>query len=309
MNEVMDISIIGAGPAGLTGAIYASRAGMETVVIERAQPGGQLWWSETIENYPGFPEGIESSELAQRMEIQAKKFGARILSDTVAGIDPAKDGVFTVRTSETGEIYTRSVIIASGASMRNLAVPGESEFLGKGVSYCAVCDGPLFRNRTVAVVGGGNTACDEAVFLAKFARKVYLIHRRSRLRAVKSVADRAKENSKIELLLGREVKEIKGGNFVDSIEFTDGKTLNIEGVFIFVGLDPNTGYAGGLVETRDDFILTDEMLKSSVEGVFAAGDCRFGALRQIISACGEGAMAAEEARTYVENLKGTAYDR
>ncbi|MBN2407253.1 MAG: FAD-dependent oxidoreductase, partial [Elusimicrobia bacterium] len=271
------------------------------------QPGGQLWWSEKIENYPGFPEGVQSYRLAQMFEEQAKRFGAEIIAGSVEGISK-KDMDFSVELSDGRNIGCGSVIIASGASMRKLGVRGEKELMGKGVSYCAVCDGPLYRGKRVAVVGGGNTACEEAVYLTRFAEKVFIVHRRRRLRAVGSVLESVENNPGIELFLEKKIKSINGGEFVQEIEFEGGEKLAVEGVFVFVGLDPNTGFVREPIGLDKGFIITDSGLMTSEEGIFAAGDCRAGALRQVVSACGEGAYAAEAARKYVEKKKGTAYD-
>jgi thioredoxin reductase (NADPH) len=307
MANKRDILIVGGGPAGLTAAIYTARSGMDTLILEKGMPGGQLWLSEKIENYPGFPEAVDSSSFAQKFEQQAKKFGAELVSLEAESIESREHG-FSVKTSSNEEIETLSVIITSGASMSKLGVRGEEELTGRGVSYCAVCDGPLFRDREVAVVGGGNTACEEALYLTRFASRVYLIHRRPRLRAVESLRDRIEQNSKIDLVLGKEIREINGKELVDSITLNDESKINVQGVFIFVGLKPNTQWAEDFLDTEKGFIVTDTGLMSSMEGVFAAGDCRMGSLRQVISACGEGAVAGEESRKYVEKKKGIAYD-
>ncbi len=308
-KKIYDIAVIGGGPAGLTAALYSSRAGMKTVLLEKAQPGGQLWWSEKIENYPGFPEGVASGELASRMREQAEKFGAEVLTAELLEIGDAEEGVFTLRVSGSGgEILSRCVIAACGAKMKQIGVPGEKKLSGKGVSYCAVCDGPLFKGKKVAVIGGGTAACEEAVFLSRFASEVYLVHRRPRLRAVGRAVDRVNETDNIKLMLDKRLVRINGGETVESLEFEDGSLLETDGVFIFAGLDPSTGALEKTVDTREGFILTDESLRSSRSGIYVAGDCRYGALRQVVSACGEGAAAAEQARAYVEKLKGEAYD-
>jgi thioredoxin reductase (NADPH) len=302
-----DILIIGAGPAGMTAAVYAGRSGMDTLVLEKNLSGGQLWLTENIENYPGFPDGIKTADLAAKMENQAKKFGARILNDEAAGIEAAGED-FIIETGSGEKIEARSVILASGASMSRLGVKGEEEFLGRGVSFCAVCDGPLFREKQVAVVGGGNTACEEAVFLTRFASKVYLVHKRPKLRAVKKIRETVTANQKIELLLEKEIEEIIGKEYVEAIKMKDSGQTKVDGVFIFAGLNPNTGFIQGLVDTEKGFIKTDRNMGSSRQGIFACGDCRYGSLRQVVAACGEGAAAGEEARKYVEKKKGIAYD-
>lgn len=307
MSDNYDIVIIGGGPAGMTAAMYAARAGMRILIIEKAFVGGQLWLSESIENYPGFPEGITSAGLADNMKKQAEKFGAVFLKDGAERILNDNED-FIIETYAGKRISAPGVIVTAGASMKTLGVKGENEFLGKGVSYCAVCDGPLFRDKAVAVVGGGDTACEEAIYLTRFASKVYLIHRRPALRAIKNIRDKVKNNQKIELLLRKEIFQINGDEFVKSVKFKDGFILDVEGVFIFTGLEPATECVKDTVSMEKGFIVTDENLMTSMTGIFAAGDCRYGALRQVVSACGEGAKALEEARKYVERKKGIAYD-
>ena len=307
MSNNCDIAVVGAGPAGLAAALYSSRAGKDTLVIEKAQPGGQLWLSDEIENYPGFPGGVKSMELAGFMEEQAKRFGARILRGEIRNIEQG-DNEFIVDISSGDPVSAAAVVVASGAAMKRLGVKGEAEYTGKGVSYCAVCDGPLFRGKNVAVVGGGNTACEEAEYLTRFAQKVYLIHRRPQLRAVGVQQEKVQANPGIELLLDKELAEVSGDGLVRKIIFKDGGELPVDGVFIFIGLKPETGFLEGTVDMNNGFITTDETFMSSSEGIFAAGDCRSGSFRQVVSACGEGAQAAENARKYVEKKKGTSYD-
>ncbi len=307
MSKEKDIIIAGGGPAGLTAAMYASRAGMNTLVLEKAMTGGQLWMSEKIENYPGYAEGIESFNLAQNMEKQAKNFGAEIIKDEITDIKKDKE-VLTLKTASSKKYRAPAVIVCSGVRMKKLDIPGESQLTGKGVSYCAVCDGPLFRDKDVAVIGGGNTACEEALYLTRFASKIYLIHRRGSLRAVRSITEKAEKNKKIRLFLNEEVKQIQGKERTEGLILKSGKKIDVEGVFIFIGYSPAAGWIENFVKTEKGFIITDTDFKSSQEGVFAAGDCRYGAFRQVVSACGEGAAAAENARKYVEKLKGTSYD-
>ncbi len=307
MSEKYDILIIGGGPAGMTAGIYTARAGMKVVVVEKSQPGGQLWLSESIENYPGFSDGVSSAELSGSMEDQAKNFGVEFISAVVENVVKIADG-FSAKISSGNNITSDAVIIAGGATMSTLGVTGEKEYTGRGVSYCAVCDGPLFRDKVLAVVGGGNTACEEAIYLTRFARKVYLVHRRPELRAVKNIRNEVENNSKIELLLEKQIKAISGDELVKSIKFEDGTDMSVDGVFIFVGLSPSTGCVEGVVDMEKGFIKTDKKFLASVDGVFAAGDCRYGSFRQVVTACGEGAAAGEEARKFVEKKKGTAYD-
>ncbi|MGM0440970.1 MAG: thioredoxin-disulfide reductase [Elusimicrobiota bacterium] len=306
-KTTVDIAIVGGGPAGLTAAIYTGRSSMDTKIFEEKQPGGQLWWSEKIENYPGFPQGVESFELAEYLTEQAKKFGAEIVNEKVEEVK--QSGKDFLITTGRQKINARGVIISTGASMKQLGVKGEKKFTGKGVSYCAVCDGPLYKDRVVAVVGGGNTACEEALYLTKFAGKVYLIHRRPRLRAVKGLREKVEKSDKIQTVLDDELEEISGTGMVENISLKSGKTLDVEGVFIFIGLLPNTEFLDdSFVNKEEGFIVTDSSFKTSLKGVYAAGDCRKDSLRQIVTACGEGAYAGEEARKYVEEKKGIDYD-
>jgi len=306
MNKY-DVVVIGAGPAGLASALYASRGGLSAMVIEKAYPGGQLWLSESIENYPGFSKGVQSASLAAEMEAQARSFGAEFLTGEAKAVKKKKLLV-EVETGE-GTLTGRSLIIASGARQRQLGAEGEREFTGKGVSYCAVCDAPLYKNKRVAVVGGGNTACEEAVFLSGFASEVFLIHRRARLRAVKTLRKRVLSKKNITLLLDKRLEKITGTGRVERIIFDDSTDLKTDGVFIFVGLDPNTDFARGFTPEKNGFIITEPDMSTGIPGVFAAGDCRLGSLRQVVTACGDGALAAENARNYIERMKGTAYDK
>ncbi len=304
-----DIVIIGAGPAGLTAAIYSARGGMDTLITEKMHPGGQLWQTERIENYPGFPEGILASELALNFKKQAENFGVRFMNgEAVKLISDENSGKIIIETDTNKRIECISVIIASGVSMKKLSIEGEEKYAGRGVSYCAVCDGPLYKDKIVAVVGGGHSACEEAVFLAKFAKKVYIIHRRNRLRATGKIIEKLKLEQKIELLLEKEINEIRGGDFVESIKFKNGSVVDLDGVFIFIGFTPETSYLKGFVEMENGFIKTDNLLKTTVLGVFSAGDCRLNSFRQVICAAGEGAFCGEEARKYIQIKKGIAYN-
>ncbi len=302
-----DIVIVGGGPAGLTAALYSARAGMDTLLLEKGQPGGQLWLSERIENYPGFPEGIGSFDLAENMKKQALNFGALILSREVSKIKE-KDENFIIGSSSEEEFMARALIICTGVKMKSPGIPGEEELKGKGVSYCAVCDGPLFKGKRVAVIGGGDTACEEANYLSRFAGEVLLIHRRPRLRALKSIALKTERNPGIKLMLSEEVEAIKGSGKVEEIKLKSGKNIRVDGLFIFIGYEGTAGWLKNFIKTESGFIITDPDLKTSREGVFGAGDCREGAFRQVVSACGEGAAAAQAAVKYVEKLKGESYD-
>ena len=328
--ENYDIIIIGGGPAGLTAGIYASRARMKTLLIERLAPGGQAILTELIENYPGFPGGIAGPELMEKMREQAIKTGLEIISGEVTEIEmkkivnpvrgksPKTTASFLVRTSngvktKDEEYKALAIIIASGAHPQKLGVPGEDRLLGKGVSYCATCDGPLFKEQDIVVVGGGDSAVEEALFLTKFAKKVILIHRRDRLRATKILQERALANERIEFILDSVVTEILGKKGVNRVKVKNKKTeeekeIPCQGIFISIGITPATNLLRGLVNMdKGEYILTNEDMKTSQEGIYACGDCRKKLLRQIITACGEGSLAAFAATKYVEELRGMAY--
>jgi thioredoxin reductase (NADPH) len=311
-----DIVIVGGGPAGLTAGLYAARDAMKTLLLERMVSGGQVATTEWVENYPGFPDGISGIELSQRMEEQAKKFGLQVLQGDVQGlrVSEHQPSSFQLETSE-GTHYAGAVILAMGADWNRLGVPGEEEFRGRGVSYCATCDGPFFRDQEVVVVGGGDTAVEEGTYLTKMASKVTLIHRRDRLRASAVVQQRALSNPKMEFIWNSVVEEIEGGaegvQKVRIRELPSGRRWEkpCAGVFIFVGMVPNTGFLKGLVEMdQRGYILTDDEMRTSVPGIFACGDARRKLLRQVVTACGDGATAARAAARYVEELRGTAYD-
>ena len=299
MPHHLDLIIIGGGPAGLTAGIYACRAALRTVLLEKLSPGGQVLVTDWVENYPGFPEGVAGYDLMDRMTAQAKRIGLDIQNGEVISISPAggREGL-EVRLSGDQGLTSRALIIATGASPNQLGVPGEREFTGRGVSYCATCDGPFFRDQVVAVVGGGDSAVQEALFLSKIVKKVYLIHRRDELRAVKILQDKALAEPKIEPVWNSVVESINGKEQVESVSIFNLKdnqrsVLPVQGVFIFVGIQPNTSFVRGLVETDErGFIVTDEWMRTSAKGVFAAGDCRAKPLRQISTAVGDGATAA-----------------
>ncbi len=308
MNDVdYDLVIIGGGPAGLTAGLYAARARLNTLLVEKIAPGGQILVSDWIENYPGFPEGISGIDLVQKMTEQVKKFDLNIETNEVISFDTSEQ-IKKIKLNDR-IIKTHAVIIATGASPQKLGVPGEDTFYGKGVSFCATCDGPFFKDRVLAAVGGGDTAVQECLFLTKFAKKVYLIHRRNQLRANKSLQERAFANKKIEfiwdsVLLGIEgltnvekisVKNIKNGNI---------KSLSVDGCFIWVGINPNTEFLGGAIKLDEaGFIVADLNMETSVPGVFAAGDVRNTPLRQIATSVGDAAIAVASAEHYIEKLK------
>lgn len=302
-----ELIIIGGGPAGLTAGMYASRARIPVILIERALTGGQMTSTEVVENYPGFCEPILGVELAQKMEAHAKKFGLEIAYADIAGISQASQG-FTLST-ESGEIFTcRALIIATGASPVKMGIPGELELAGRGVSYCAVCDGPFFRDVEVAVIGGGDSAVEEALYLTRFARKVHLVHRRDQLRAVKAIQEKAFTEPLIEFHWSMIPLEIVGTSEVTGLRIRSVKdgsehVLPVAGVFFYVGLAPNTQWLQSFVQTDErGFIITDENMACSVPGIFAAGDVRSKMLRQIATAVGDGAVAAYSAQRYLEGL-------
>jgi thioredoxin reductase (NADPH) len=310
-----DTVIIGGGPAGLTAGIYAARARMKTLLLEKMMVGGQAATTETIENYPGFPEGIAGPELTERMREQAEKFGVDFADGEVNEVKEAmfENGKGFLLVAEGGEYRALTLIVATGAQASSLKIPGEKKFTGKGVSYCATCDGPFFRDQDIVVAGGGDTAVEEALFLTKFAKKVYLVHRRDRLRATKILQDRALANPKIELVWDSVLTEIAGEISVEKVRLKNVKTgeeteLAVRGVFVFVGIVPNTEFLQELVEMNSTgYIVTDDNMQTTAQGVFACGDARRKLLRQVVTACGEGATAAFSAQHYVEELKGIAY--
>jgi len=301
-----DCIIIGGGPAGLTAGLYCARAKLNTLLLEKGTFGGQIAITDLVENYPGFPEGISGKELAQRFKTQAERFGLKIARKEAIKIE--KEGKEILVHLRSGEVIrSKTLIIASGSNPRRLGVPGEEEFLNRGVSYCATCDGALFDGVPIAVVGGGDSATQEALFLTRFGSVVYLIHRRDKLRAQKHLQEKVLSHPKIKFVPDTVVEEIRGKEFVEKLLLRNVKTgelseLPVEGVFIFIGLEPNTGFLKGAVELDErGYIITDERLRTSLEGVFACGDCRSGATGQVAVAVGEGCIAAIEAEKYIEN--------
>jgi thioredoxin reductase (NADPH) len=302
-----DVVIIGAGPAGLAAAIYAARGGLKTVVFEKGVVGGQITMTAEIENYPGFPEVQSGFELVEKMEQQARRFQAEFVDEEVIAI--GLDGLCKVLETPDSLYRTKAIIYATGAHSRKLNIPGEERLTGRGVSYCATCDGALYRDKTVAVIGGGDSAVEEAMFLTRFARKVYVIHRRDELRAVWTIQQRARKNPKLEFVLDHIVQEIIGDETVEGVLTFNRKTdetrlINVDGVFIYVGILPNSA----LLESRvnldpQGFVLTDEAMHTNVPGIFAAGDIVHKVLRQVVTAVNDGAVAAFSAEKWIaENL-------
>lgn len=305
--ETIDIAIIGGGPAGLTAALYASRARARTIVFEQAIPGGQIVTTDWIENYPGFPKGLSGQELGDLMLAQAEEFGAEIRTfATIERIEPV-DLDFKILTSDGDEFLARAVIVATGAVPRKLGVPGEAEYTGRGVSWCATCDGALFKDKVVAVVGGGDAAVEEALFLTKFASLVYVIHRRDELRATKCIQERCFANEKIEVKWSRIVKEITGADGrVTGVDLaaTNGEPdehLPLDGVFLFVGIDPASDLVSGMLDLDEaGYIKTDHDGRTAWPGIYAAGDVTDTELKQVVTAAAKGASAAFEALRYID---------
>lgn len=304
--KTYDVLIIGGGGAGLTAALYTSRAKLSTVLLEKLTPGGQIALTDLVENYPGFPEGITGGEISQRMEEQAKRYGTEVLYEEVGGIEK-KDGSFVTKTAGDQTFRSRSVILASGASYRNLGVPGEKELTGRGVSYCATCDGAFFKEKELVVVGGGDSAMQEGIFLTRFTTKLTVVHRRDKLRANPLLQERAKQNSKIQFIWDTVVTEVVGDKKVQGVKLKNLKTsqtkdFKTDGVFVFIGHDPNTGFLKGFIELDEKgYVKTDLKLQTSVPGIFACGEVRAGAVQQLVSCCGEGCEAALACQAYLEH--------
>ena len=299
--EKRQLVIIGGGPAGLTSAIYGRRAGLDVLVLEKGSFGGQITITDEIENWPGVKKAT-GQELATSLREHAEVFKPEFRDCSVTGIR-IKDG-HKIITTNKGDIQADAVIIASGANFKKAGCPGELEFIGKGVSYCAVCDGAFFEELEVAVIGGGNTAVEEAVYLTQFASKVYIIHRRDSFRADKIPVDRAMANPKIVPVWDSVVESIVGSDMVDKLVLKNVKTgeisdLPVSGVFVFIGTEPNIEFLGDLVEKRGGWIKTNEKMETSVEGILAAGDVRDKYLRQVVTAAADGAIAAMSAYDYI----------
>jgi len=300
-----DLVIIGAGPAGLTAGIYAARARMNVLLLEKSVPGGQILITDWIENYPGFPEGISGYDLSEKMKIQAEDLGLTIETAEVHSLNLTRESKEIILKDRS--ITTKSLIIASGASPKKLDI-GEDKFFGKGVSFCATCDGPFFRDKTVVAVGGGDTAIQEAIFLTKFVKKLYVVHRRNELRAAKILQERAFKNDKIEFVWDSVATGVEGffgveGVKVKNLKTNEEKTIKANGCFIWVGILPNTSFLNDSVKTDEfGFILADARMQTSVPGVFVAGDVRDTPLRQIATAVGDAAIATVSAEHFIENL-------
>lgn len=310
MSNCYDLIIIGAGPAGLSAGLYAGRAKMKALILERSKVGGQIATTEEVENYPGSIEDASGPSLVARMSQQCDHFGAERKFDTILEIK--EEGKYKLVVGEKETYQTKAVIIATGATPKKIGCPGEKELTGKGVSYCATCDGPFFEDFEVFVVGGGDSAVEEAMFLTKFARKVTIIHRRDSLKAAKSIQEKAFKNPKIEFIWNSHITELKGDGVLESMVIENLQTKETTtfhapeedgtfGVFVFVGYTPITDMFKGFIDLNPaGYIISDENMKTNVPGVFAAGDCRVKSLRQVVTACADGAIATTQAEKYIE---------
>ncbi len=306
-TKIYDVIVIGAGPAGLTAALYTSRALLDTLVIEGLSTVSQILITEEVENFPGFLN-ITGTEISEKLKEQAVNYGSEIISDDVIKIEEdicCNNSCWRVVTHK-GSYKGCTIILASGASPRYLNVPGEKDFIGRGVSYCAMCDGAFFKDKEIIVVGGGNTAVEESVFLTKFVKKVTVVHRRNEFRATKLLQKRLFANKKIEVLWDSEVRDIYGDKRVQGVKIENIKTNKMtnfacNGVFVFIGYIPNVDFIKNKVKLDEgNYIITDTQMRTSAEGIFACGDCRNTNLRQIVTACGDGAIAAASAHDYIK---------
>ncbi|MDR3071157.1 MAG: thioredoxin-disulfide reductase [Endomicrobium sp.] len=299
-----DVIVVGGGPAGLSASIYTSRAKLKTLLIERKCCGGQMAITDLIENYPGFSSAISGFDLAIKFNEQSKLFGTEIIYDEVASIeDGSTKKIITMQSS----YETKAIIIATGTNIRQMNIPGESNFIGRGVSFCATCDAPFYRDKNVIVIGGGDSAVQEAVYLSKFAKTVTIIHRRNKLRASKILQEKIALHPNISVIYNSILKEIYGKDLVEKVVITDietnkNKDLKVDGVFVFIGLVPNTLALPNIKLDSIGYIMTDESMNTSVPGIFACGDIRKKQLRQIVTAVADGAQAAISAQHYIESL-------
>ena len=306
MEKIYDVIVIGGGPAGYTAALYATRAGLDTLVLEKFSAGGQMTETQSIDNYPGFDEGVDGFTLGMKMQMGAERFGAKTLQTEVLSCELASQPKKIV--TDSGELFAKAVVIATGAGHKHLGLSDEEALIGRGVGYCAACDGMLYRGKTVAVVGGGNSAAADALLLSKICAKVYLIHRRDTMRAEKIYHEPLTRAEGIEFLWNNEVteliydKRLSGVNIRNKIS-GEISTLSLDGLFISIGRSPVTALFGDqLALDASGYIIADESTKTSVEGVFAAGDVRTKALRQIVTAAADGAVAAHFAEEYIATL-------
>ncbi len=311
MSKIYDLIIIGAGPAGLSAGLYGARSKMSTLIIEKDKSGGQIVTTEEVANYPGSIHDATGPSLVARMVEQADEFGTERIKDTIIGFDFT--GKIKILKGQKDEYQAKSVVLAPGATPKKLDVPGEKELTGKGVSYCATCDADFFQDMQVFVVGGGDSAVEEAMFLTKFASNVTIVHRRDSLRAAKSIQDKAFANPKIDFKWDSVIKEIKGDGIVESVVFENIKTGELSeffadeefgtfGIFVFTGYDPQTELFKGTIDmNKIGYFVTNQNMETNVPGVFAAGDCREKVLRQVVTATADGAIAAIMAEKYVDH--------
>lgn len=311
MSKVYDVIVIGGGPAGLSAALYAGRARLSTLVIEKKKEGGQIGLTSEVENYPGCVDGESGPSLIDRMHKQVLHFGAEVVYDEIESVE--LEGSIKELKGKKDSYQAKVVIVATGASSRPIGCPGEKDFIGKGVSYCATCDGSFFEDFDIYVVGGGDTAVEEAMFLTKFGRSVTLIHRRDELRAAKSIQDKAFKNPKMKFMWNTVVKELKGDGLLNSMVVENVKTGEQTtivadeedmtfGLFGFIGYVPKTDIFKDILTLDHGYIVTDENMKTNIDGVFAAGDVRVKSLRQVVTAASDGAIAAVQAEKYIESL-------
>ncbi|MGL5254125.1 MAG: NAD(P)/FAD-dependent oxidoreductase [Brevinema sp.] len=307
-SQTVDLIIVGAGPSGMTAALYAVRAGHKVQLFEQLAAGGQAALTSHIDNYPGFPEGVDGFELTAKMQEQVVRFGVEFVYDAVSAVSHA-DNIWTVTTVSGGTYTAKSVLIASGASARRTGAKGEDKFFGKGIGTCAICDGAFYKDKVVAVIGGGNSALDESVYLSKIVKKVYIVHRRDQFRADKIVQDAFNKLSNVEYVLDSVVEEFKGSDKLDGINVKNVKTgefqdIALDGVFLYVGLTPNTAFLDASFKNEAGFVVInpDGSIKGAPKGLFASGDCCEGATRQVVSAAGKGAEVSYSIGSYLEHL-------
>ncbi|MCA6072618.1 MAG: thioredoxin-disulfide reductase [Endomicrobium sp.] len=298
-----DVIIIGGGPSGLSAAIYASRARLKTLLIEKNGCGGQMTVTDLLENYPGFNDGINGFDLAVKLEMQARDFGTEIMYDEVTSIE---NGVVKKVISINGACETKTIIVAAGTSVKKMNIPGEEKFIGKGVSFCAICDAPFYKGKDVVVIGGGDSAIQEAIYLSNFAKNVIVVHRRDALRATKILQEKMASRANISVIYDSIPKEIFGNDSIEKIGITNTKTnedkdLQVDGIFVFIGLIPNTLFLSNLTLDKNGYVITDENMNTSIPGIFACGDIRKKQLRQVVTAASDGAQAAVSAQHYIEN--------
>jgi thioredoxin reductase (NADPH) len=302
-ENIYEVIIIGGGPAGLTAGLYSSRAGLSSLLIEKGVFGGQITYAEHVENFPGFPQGISGLELGEKMHEQARKHGLKTIPDEVTGLEI--QGMLKIVKTTDGNFSSRAVILAGGAIRRKLGVTGEGRLTGRGVSYCAVCDGAFFQDQNVVVIGGGDTAITEALQLTKFASKITIIHRRNQLRAGHILQEKIQSEPKIDFIWNTTISAIEGADMVERIKLHNIKTgqdsnMEVSGVFVSVGINPDTDYMKGILPLDESgYIITNEKMETPIPGVLAAGDIRHNSARQAITAAGDGATAAIYAQKYL----------